>query len=280
MLFQALFGNLNIEKILIFLLINEKCYAAQIRHCLGGALTPIQQALNRLEKGNILTSALEGKTRLFRFNPHYPFLKELQALLKQGYHQLPLHHQHLYYCSRESRAILYPQKVANPKKSQQTSTKNALEKLWERLGTINSLSFSAQSKQSSPSGWNGKGKATVKVEITTFHTLIFLEQGVWTSQEGKPYDFKNSYRWTWNPAKSLIRLEHLRRGPENPVFLFELTPVSETQFKTLHPFLCRNDTYLATLICKPDTLEFHWRILGPCKNEEVHYIYASEAMKK
>ena len=84
MVFHALFGNPNIEKILLFLLVNEKCYAAQIGHCVGGALTPIQQALNRLENGKILSSHLEGKTRLFRFNPHYPFLRELQALLKTG----------------------------------------------------------------------------------------------------------------------------------------------------------------------------------------------------
>ena len=96
------FRNPNIEKILIFLLVNEKCYAAQLRHCLGGGLTPIQQALNRLENGDILSSELEGKTRLFRFNPHYPFLKEVQTLLKQGYHHLQLHEQHKYYCSRKN----------------------------------------------------------------------------------------------------------------------------------------------------------------------------------
>jgi hypothetical protein len=68
-------------------------------------------------------------------------------------------------------------------------------------------------------------------------------------------------------------LEHLRHGPDNPVFLFELTPVSDTQFKTVHPYLCRHDTYLATLIRHPDVIEFNWRILGPCKNEEISYTY-------
>src|SRR5208337_4699800 len=100
-------------------------------------------------------------------------------------------------------------------------------------------------KAAKHSGWNGVGKAIVHVEALTPHCLTFHEQGVWRSEAGKEFDFKNSYRWTWNPAKSLITLEHLRHGPENPVFLFELTPVAENRFETVHPFLCRHDTYLA-----------------------------------
>ena len=110
--------------------------------------------------------------------------------------------------------------------------------------------------------------------MLTPHCLIFHEQGVWTSEEGKEFDFKNSYRWTWNLGKSLISLEHLRHGPENPVFLFDLTPVSETHFETVHPYLCKNDTYLAALILTSEAIEFKWRILGPNKNEEIHYLYS------
>lgn len=268
MLFHALFGNPNIEKILLFLLVNETCYAAQIRHCLGGALTPLQQALNRLEKGKIIVSHLEGKTRLFRFNPHYPFLRELQALLKQGYHHLRLHDQHNYYCSHEKRLQKPPHKQKSAAQLQ-----DPLTLLWERLKQVTSLSFSAQSKQTHPSGWNGTGKASVTIETPTSHCLIFHEKGVWTSADGTQCDFKNSYRWTWVPKKTLISLEHLRHGPENPVFLFELTPISTHQFETLHPFLCRDDTYLATLTRQTDAIAFRWRILGPRKNEEILYIY-------
>lgn len=272
MVFHALFGNPNIEKILLFLLVNEKCYAAQIGHCLGGALTPIQQALIRLENGKILTSYLEGKTRLFRFNPHYPFLRELQGLLKQGYHQLQLHEQHKYYCQREHRTRTSAKALPKKKKAAHT-IQDPLAALWKRLTNIKTLTFSAQSRQSNPSGWNGNGSANVKAEVLTPHCLIFHEQGVWTSEEGKTFDFKNSYRWTWNPTKGLITLEHLRRGPDNPVFLFELTPVSETMFETLRPYLCRHDTYLATLTSHGEVIEFKWRILGPRKNEEIHYCY-------
>lgn len=271
MLFDALFGNPNIEKILLFLLVNEKCYAAQIRHCIGGALTPIQQALIRLEKGNILISELHGKTRIFRFNPHYPFLRELQALLKQGYHQLQLHEQHKYYCSRENRLPVLVKSTPSKKKPPQ----DILESFWKRLKGIKHLSFAAQSKQANLSGWNGTGKANVQSESPSPYSLIFYEQGIWTAENGKTFDFKNCYRWTLDPAKALISLEHLRRGPDKPVFLFELTPVTATEFQTVHPYLCRDDTYFATLTLKPKAIAFHWRILGPRKNEEIDYLYTS-----
>ena len=273
MVFAALFGNPNIEKILLFLLVNEKCYATQLCQSLRGSLTPIQQALLRLEKGNILTSTLEGKTRLFRFNPRYPFLRELQTLLKEGYHQLPLHDQQAYYAPQSGYPRAASKTVKQNKKSVQEKMKNALPQLWQRLLKIKKLSFSAQSKAVKQSGWNGVGQATVRVEAPASHCLVFHEQGVWKAEDGKEFDFKNQYRWTWNKAKSLIALEHLRHGAANPVFLFELTPVGENSFETVHPFLCRHDTYLATLNCTSQAIEFNWRILGPNKNEEIHYVY-------
>lgn len=49
----------------------------------------MQQALLRLEKGGILVSHLVGKTRIFQFNPHYLFLKDLCALLQRAYDTIP-----------------------------------------------------------------------------------------------------------------------------------------------------------------------------------------------
>lgn len=282
MIFHALFGNPNIEKVLLFLLVNEKCYAAQLKQCLGGALTPIQQALSRLEKGNIITSALEGKTRLFRFNPHYPFLRELQTLLRQGYHHLTLHDQQVYYCPQghvqSKRLSTPPHQYQHQHQHQQqpintSLSQEALPLLWQRLVQIRHLSFSAQSKAEQTSGWNGIGRAKVEIQQLTSHSLMFQEQGNWTSDDGKQYDFTNVFRWTWHATKQLITLEHLRRGPDHPVVLFELMPVNEARFETIHPFICRQDTYLAHLYCDRHFIQLHWRVLGPRKNEEIQYIY-------
>lgn len=273
MLFEELFGNPNIEKVLLFLLVNEKCYATQLYHWLGGALTPIQQALRRLEKGGIVTSHLKGKTRLFRFNPHYPFLKELQALLKQGYHHLPLHDQQAYYCPQGYRQRLHVHMSIQNMQRDLAQDQETLFVLWQRLLQIKHLSFSAQSKANKPSGWNGIGRASVEVKALTSHILTFQEQGNWTSDEGKQFDFKNIFRWTWHHTKPLITLEHLRHGPDHPIVLFELTPVTPHRFETIHPYLCKQDTYLAHLYCNRHFIQLDWRILGPHKNEDIHYIY-------
>jgi hypothetical protein len=83
-------GNKNVQKILLFLFVNGKCYGTQLHHLLKSSLTPIQKALLRLEKGGIILSNYEGKTRLYQFNPAYPLLTELEQLLKKAYTLLHL----------------------------------------------------------------------------------------------------------------------------------------------------------------------------------------------
>ena len=86
---EYLFGNKTVEKILFYLLLNEKCYATQLKKRLKAPLNGIQQALLKLEGGGILVSFTEGKTRLFQYNPRYPFLKELTAFFQKAYEFLP-----------------------------------------------------------------------------------------------------------------------------------------------------------------------------------------------
>ena len=86
---NGLCGNKSVQKILIFLFVNGKCYGAQLQRLFKTPLTPIQKALLRLEKGGIIMSYFEGKTRLHQFNPAYPLLGELEQLLKKTYTLLP-----------------------------------------------------------------------------------------------------------------------------------------------------------------------------------------------
>ena len=65
----ALFGNESIERVLFYLLKNKTCYALQLKKQFQSTLSPMQQALLRLERGGILASTLVGKTRVFQFNP-------------------------------------------------------------------------------------------------------------------------------------------------------------------------------------------------------------------
>lgn len=94
---ESLFGNPVIEKALFFLLKNEKVYPSQLSHVFSIPLFSCQKALERLEKGNILISTLEGKTRLYRLNPRFPMLKELIIFLEKAYTFFPHEIQAKYY---------------------------------------------------------------------------------------------------------------------------------------------------------------------------------------
>lgn len=86
---ESLFGNPVIEKVLFFLLVNEKCYPSQLKNAFQSPLYSFQRALARLEKGSVVVSHLEGKTLIYQFNPRYPFLNELKTFLQKAYEFFP-----------------------------------------------------------------------------------------------------------------------------------------------------------------------------------------------
>lgn len=86
---ERLFGNVVIEKILFYLLANEKSYATELKNSLGIPLYSVQKALARLEQGSIIVRQPQGKTQVYQYNPRYPFLDELKAFLKKAYDSLP-----------------------------------------------------------------------------------------------------------------------------------------------------------------------------------------------
>jgi hypothetical protein len=105
---EYLFANKNVEKILIYLFLHEKANATELSHSFGTALDPIQKTLKKLEEGGLLVSFLEGRTRVFQWNPRYSFLQEIQALAKKTYEFLPQNLQNLYY---------HPAKRKRPRKT-------------------------------------------------------------------------------------------------------------------------------------------------------------------
>ena len=108
---EYLFSNKNVEKVLIFLSIHEKANASLLSRAFESALDPIQKTLRKLEEGGLLVSFLEGKTRIFQWNPRYPFLSEIQALAKKAYEFLPSEIQEkTYYSTRRKR----PRKTGKP----------------------------------------------------------------------------------------------------------------------------------------------------------------------
>jgi hypothetical protein len=81
---EPLLGSVNRERVLMFIFARKEGYGRQIASFFNTDLDPIQKQLERLEYGGVLISRSAGRTRLFSFNPRYPFLDELEALLEKA----------------------------------------------------------------------------------------------------------------------------------------------------------------------------------------------------
>ena len=106
-----------------------------------------------------------------------------------------------------------------------------LTTVWTRLISIRNLSFNASS--SAATGWNGTGIGTVDVARPATDVLIYTESGTWTPDGGKQLAFTNSYRWTL--LDQTLRLEHLRFGAGNPVYLFDLGIDQDSRMASVEP---------------------------------------------
>lgn len=261
---EYLCGSKNIQKILIFLFVNGKCYGTQLHKLLRTPLTPLQKALLRLEKGGIISSYYEGKTRLYQFNPAYPLLAELDPLLKKAYTLLPPEEKKRYSFVRKEGSI----KGLNPQEQV-----GVLRAIWERLSSVCQLSFDAKTRSKEEGGWNGKGKGEVLVSKEGETVLLFNEKGSWRGKNGQDTDFSNTFRWTLDLSSGMISLEHLRRGLTRPVFLFHLIPSGSRTLTSLDSHLCEGDTYFGQIFCDEQSLRLNWRVIGPKKNEELDYYY-------
>ncbi len=81
---EPLLASTNCERVLIFVAAREEGYLREISDFFETSPPPILKQLEKLEAGGILFSRLAGRTRLYAFNPHYPLLKELKALLDKA----------------------------------------------------------------------------------------------------------------------------------------------------------------------------------------------------
>jgi predicted transcriptional regulator len=81
---EPLLGSKSSEKVLIFIEALGEGYPREISRFFNLSLDPIQKQLDKLEFGGILVSFVKGRTRLYTFNPRYPFLKELKVILDKA----------------------------------------------------------------------------------------------------------------------------------------------------------------------------------------------------
>jgi len=81
---EPILGNGTIEKILFTLESYGEAYPKGLSRTFNIPVNGIQQQLARLENGGVVVSAMVGRTRLYKFDPRNPFLKELRALIKKA----------------------------------------------------------------------------------------------------------------------------------------------------------------------------------------------------
>jgi len=81
---ESILGSENAERVLVFLFARQKGYASEIADFYATDLSPIQSQLKKFENGGVLVSFLEGRTRVFQFNPRFAFQPELKTLLEKA----------------------------------------------------------------------------------------------------------------------------------------------------------------------------------------------------
>lgn len=263
---DVIFANKSVSNILLFLFVNGKCYGTQVHRSMGIPLTPVQHALMRLEKGGVIVSHFEGKTRLYQFNPAFPLIRELEQLLQKAYTLLPTQKKKSYYLPKHN--------VAAPADERDGNQHKTVEAFWELLSKISRLTFQARTKGNDADGWNGRGTGEVAIEKEGYSALLFYEKGSWLNKEGGETRFSNTFRWTMDRSRAMISLEHLRRGPERPVFLFHLAPTGNRILTSVDSHLCEGDAYFGQIHFSADNMHLRWRVIGPAKNEEINYYYA------
>ncbi len=101
---ESLFGSATKEKILIYIFCREEGYGREIAGFFRIPLSPVLQQLKKLEAGNVLFARTKGRTKVYKFNPRFPFLQELKSLLEKAVSFYPEEiTQQLYYDRRRPR---------------------------------------------------------------------------------------------------------------------------------------------------------------------------------
>ena len=97
---HTLLGSKTRSNILMFLATYGEGYAREIAQIFGVSLSSIQGQLLRFEKAGLLVSRMIGRTRLYSWNPRYPFLGEVQALISKVLTYLPDSEKKRYFSKR------------------------------------------------------------------------------------------------------------------------------------------------------------------------------------
>jgi len=106
---EAIVGSTSAERVLVFITAREAGYAAEIAKTFDTDISPIQKQLERMERDGLLINQKVGRTRLYRYNPRYPFVSEVCALMEKTLSLYPEEIREQLICDRRR-----PRKKDNP----------------------------------------------------------------------------------------------------------------------------------------------------------------------
>ena len=138
--------------------------------------------------------------------------------------------------------------------------------IFSRISKLHTESFDAENQLIH----NLSGK--VEVEIVTGMEIIFKEYLRWENENNLLLNSKNVYRWSFLNTGN-IKLDHLRFGKNNPVFLVELFKATENTWKSRGPHDCNSDLYFAELVLQNENPVLSWEVKGPSENYSLKTVY-------
>ena len=86
---EAIVGSEGAERVLLFLAARGEGYASEIASFYDMDVSTVQNQLKRMEREGLLVNKLSGRTRVYKFNPRYAFLVEVEALLAKALDMAP-----------------------------------------------------------------------------------------------------------------------------------------------------------------------------------------------
>jgi len=86
---EAIVGSEGAERVLFCLAARGGGYASEIASFFDMDVSTVQNQLKRMEREGLLVNRQSGRTRVYKFNPRYAFLAELEALLARALRLAP-----------------------------------------------------------------------------------------------------------------------------------------------------------------------------------------------
>lgn len=81
---EAVLGSTSAERVLLFIVARGEGYATEIARTFNTDLSPIQKQLERMERDGLLINKLVGRTRVYKLNPRYAFVKDVTQLIESA----------------------------------------------------------------------------------------------------------------------------------------------------------------------------------------------------